>query len=580
MVITEQTREHKIAAVFAAILILLGTLVIAGWLGGFFAVTTLLEGRPSMEGNTALGILGLGVSLWGIAHFKSNLIPGIVGLFILILGGITLAQYIFEVNLWIDQAIFSSTGRTEYPGRMSIATATSFVGCGLLILGLYDGPRRYPALFDTIFIITVFLPMTAAMAYIYSPGTILTVKAFSTMAVHTAAGFLLFLIGIALLVRDRSILRFFSVNSIVTSIYGPLIVLPLAIGWAIERMITLDIMSESFAIALGATGFVIIINLFMAWISNSKEQAGKRLDQEKKNRISTEQRLLDLLDQSNDAILLFGPKQEVLHANSGAVKLLGWSAQEIKSLSLPDLIPQRFRERHATLVTGFHKKKTTGSLNDDLLKMIALHREGYEIPVSIAISKQEVDGEIFSTAVVRDSRALVKTMGDLQDAAFIDSLTQVNNRRALDKVLEDYRGGKRTADQTAILMIDLDHFKYINDTYGHDCGDDILRQVAQSISGCLREEDKVFRFGGDEFVVILWNISIEKALALGERIRHATSTIKSLNEDEYAITLSVGVALSESNENSLEDTFKRADTALYNAKNKGRNQTVGSVEKR
>ena len=163
------------------------------------------------------------------------------------------------------------------------------------------------------------------------------------------------------------------------------------------------------------------------------------------------------------------------------------------------------------------------------------------------------------------------------ELATTDSLTGVYNRRTFKELAEPQLSRSRRAKQpVALLMLDLDHFKRINDTYGHLAGDDVLKAFASLVRTCLRKEDLLARYGGEEFVVLLPGASETDAATLGERIREEVAAHPlDANGHLVRVTVSVGVA-AESGDTlaSLEAMLGRADEALYVAKNQGRNRVV------
>ena len=170
---------------------------------------------------------------------------------------------------------------------------------------------------------------------------------------------------------------------------------------------------------------------------------------------------------------------------------------------------------------------------------------------------------------VRDSEAA------LEDQARQDRLTGLLNRRAFDEALaEAFARRRRLNEEIVLLMLDLDHFKQINDSYGHPAGDEVLRSVASAMLSSLREIDKVFRIGGEEFAVLLPGGDRAAAQATAERVRKAISERPvTVNGVDIPVTVSVGIALigGAVDANGL---MRAADAALYRAKREGRNRVV------
>ena len=166
----------------------------------------------------------------------------------------------------------------------------------------------------------------------------------------------------------------------------------------------------------------------------------------------------------------------------------------------------------------------------------------------------------------------------IHNLAFLDPLTELPNRRLLlDHLRHALAVRARGGREGALLFIDLDHFKTLNDTLGHDMGDRLLREVAQRLTACVREGDTVARLGGDEFVVMLEDLSVHtreaaaQAEAVGEKILATLSRPYELSGHEHHSTPSIGITLFGSQRTGIEEVLKRADVAMYQAKLAGRN---------
>jgi diguanylate cyclase (GGDEF)-like protein/PAS domain S-box-containing protein len=199
--------------------------------------------------------------------------------------------------------------------------------------------------------------------------------------------------------------------------------------------------------------------------------------------------------------------------------------------------------------------------------------------------------ETYKAPVLGDSGELLGTVGFARDIterkatdeeikrlAFYDSLTHLPNRRLLhDRLKHALASSTRSGKPVAVLFIDLDNFKTLNDTLGHHVGDLLLRQVAERLTGCVREGDTVARLGGDEFVVVLEDLSnalyeaATHAESVGEKILTALNQPYDLAGHPCASTPSIGIALSADPETTIDELMKRADVAMYQAKDAGRN---------
>jgi len=156
--------------------------------------------------------------------------------------------------------------------------------------------------------------------------------------------------------------------------------------------------------------------------------------------------------------------------------------------------------------------------------------------------------------------------------AMTDPLTHLLNRTLLSDILEEaYEQSKRSQLPMSLVAIDIDHFKAINDTFGHAQGDNVLKSISQHLRSRVRRVDKIFRLGGEEFLVLLYDTSSSDALNVAEELRTGIASLNLLSN--RSVTVSVGVATLSSKE-TQQQWIRRSDDNLYKAKNKGRNQVV------
>ena len=167
---------------------------------------------------------------------------------------------------------------------------------------------------------------------------------------------------------------------------------------------------------------------------------------------------------------------------------------------------------------------------------------------------------------------------DAVQSALRDPLTQVGNRVALDQALErELQLASRHQQPLSLLAIDIDHFKVINDQYGHTCGDEVIREIARSIKSITRCTDLVFRYGGEEFIVLLNKTAIDGAHVIAERIRQHVASMQILSQGQtLSATVSIGIS-SLNLKKPEEPLFQQADKALYQAKHLGRNRVESAL---
>jgi diguanylate cyclase (GGDEF)-like protein len=203
---------------------------------------------------------------------------------------------------------------------------------------------------------------------------------------------------------------------------------------------------------------------------------------------------------------------------------------------------------------------------------------------AIVVSRRTADGwpasaeRILAGAAVEASAALARAYSHRQaeERASTDALTGLPNRRYFDEFCGLLAGRRRADDAVGILMVDIDHFKVLNDTYGHTVGDEVLRAVAGALASAVREDDVPSRYGGEEFAVLLRNPSRAVAIEVGERVREAVATLDLSRHGVPGATVSVGVAVAEQPDQPIGEVIAAADRALYDAKRGGRDRVVAA----
>jgi diguanylate cyclase (GGDEF)-like protein/PAS domain S-box-containing protein len=280
-----------------------------------------------------------------------------------------------------------------------------------------------------------------------------------------------------------------------------------------------------------------------------------------------------LLDKAQDAIVVRGMDDRILFWNKSAERLYGWTAEEALGNSKEKLLYEDsavFSEAtDRVLAHGEWAGEVTQRRKDGSTLMVesrwTLVQDDNGLPQSILA---------INTDITRRKAAEQQ----IQHLAFYDPLTRLPNRLLLlDRLQHALSLSARTGHTGALLFIDLDNFKTLNDTLGHEKGDLLLQQVAARLSTCVRDSDTVARLGGDEFVVMLESLSDNPREAaartknVGEKILAAFIPSYSLADHEYHSTPSIGAALFNSEESDVDELLKRADLAMYQAKASGRN---------
>ena len=279
-----------------------------------------------------------------------------------------------------------------------------------------------------------------------------------------------------------------------------------------------------------------------------------------------------LFETASDAILSIDENGLILMANRAAKDVFEYSGQEIVGLDVRRLLGSG-QDGTWEVLARYASRSESGKY----VESSAESRSGKKIPFHISISESTIGGKKFYTTILRDVSQIKAYEEDLQILANTDSLTRLYNRRQLYPMMQkDLDRAVRKKVPFSVLMIDIDHFKKFNDTYGHAGGDLLLAGFADKMRSALRQMDSAFRFGGEEFVVLLPETTGQDAMVPAERLRQlvADSWFPMLPEGKLvSVTVSVGIAAYR-NGDTLDDVIRHADLAMYAAKNGGRNRVV------
>jgi len=281
----------------------------------------------------------------------------------------------------------------------------------------------------------------------------------------------------------------------------------------------------------------------------------------------------------NDLVLIVEQRQdeppEIVFANAAFSRLTGYSTQEVIG-SHPGLLQGPLSQRGE--VTRIVTALAQGHAVRGELMHYSKDGQGFWVDVEVTPVNDSPEGLLRWIAVGRDITARKSQERAFEHLAFHDALTGLPNRQSLLRRLQQSTHPSEESQEIGALMfIDMDHFKMLNDTLGHDRGDQLLQQVADRLQACVREGDLVARLGGDEFVVVLHHLSRQEEQArqradqIGELILQCLGQPYELAGQPYHGTCSIGVTLLSGHNPSVADLLKQADLAMYQAKASGRN---------
>ena len=297
--------------------------------------------------------------------------------------------------------------------------------------------------------------------------------------------------------------------------------------------------------------------------------------------VESEHRFRMVTQSISEAIISLCPDGMIHFWNQGAENIFGYTEFEIFDRPITLLIPERcltpykrlfFRiradnqKRHSLNVGQAHPSNKT-------FELFGVRKNGGEFPMELSVATWQTEGKLFFAAVIRDITERKRAEERIHYQAHFDLLTDLPNRNLfLQRLDENISVAGRQKKQVALLFVDLDRFKWVNDTLGHEAGDDLLKQVAVRMKSCVRKSDTVARLGGDEFTVILFDVAgIPGAIRVVENILKQLASPFLLSGQEVSISGSIGVTFFPEDGTDREVLLRNADHAMYIAKRAGRN---------
>jgi diguanylate cyclase (GGDEF)-like protein/PAS domain S-box-containing protein len=291
-------------------------------------------------------------------------------------------------------------------------------------------------------------------------------------------------------------------------------------------------------------------------------------------RKKAEDKIRALLETAPDPIVEIDNDGRIVLANARTDQLFGYERSEIIKRPIEKLFADRSRElvaeRFHSVLSGAATDGSLG-LGQDLW---GLRKDGSEFPVDVTLSTLATDDGVVITSIIRDVTERKRFETQLKHLADHDALTELYNRRRFEEELVEYgEYASRYKESGAVLLLDLDRFKYVNDTHGHKAGDEVIRAVGNALNESVRKSDVVARLGGDEFAVLLKNAGKAEA----ERVaRGMLETVRErdlpIEGHRVSMTTSIGVALFGDSDPDVQDLLVNADLAMYEAKEAGGNR--------
>jgi diguanylate cyclase (GGDEF)-like protein/PAS domain S-box-containing protein len=295
-----------------------------------------------------------------------------------------------------------------------------------------------------------------------------------------------------------------------------------------------------------------------------------------------EERLRVIGAAAQDGIVMMDDKGRIAFWNGAAQRIFGYSEHDALGKSLRELIvPERDRTDFETRFS-FHHQSGPEHAVGKTVELAGLRKDGTQISTEHSIAGVNIDGKWHTICIVRDITARKQFEERIAHLATYDNLTGLPNRRLFyDRLRQAINLAGRNRHEMSLLYLDLDGFKAVNDTLGHDAGDEVLKSAADRIQQQVRESDTVARIGGDEFAVILPKIASQQDAAIvARKIIDALVEIFELSggkHEQARIGASIGIATFPADGRGMDVLLKVADAAMYKAKQSGNSFRFGTA---
>lgn len=280
-----------------------------------------------------------------------------------------------------------------------------------------------------------------------------------------------------------------------------------------------------------------------------------------------------IMEVAPEAIILADASGRIAMVNARTESMFGYTRQELIGQLVEVLVPIPMRSRHSAVRQAYASHPVVREMGSDTLDLTARRKDGTVFPADISLGPIETEQGVWVVAAVRDMSERKRFEEEMLHQATHDALTGLPNRVLFQELLaHGLTQSMRQEKLLAVLFLDLDGFKNINDTLGHATGDELLKMVSQRIAGALRKEDVVARQGGDEFTILLQGIRVVQDISqVAEKLLEVIAQPYVADDREMHVTASIGITVFPFDDNDVASLLRNADTAMYQAKEAGKN---------
>jgi diguanylate cyclase (GGDEF)-like protein/PAS domain S-box-containing protein len=598
------SNANVIARFAIAIPIMIGVLVLVGWLVGVPELRALgPSDRAAVNPTTAACFIALGCSMWLVvqADFRRSLeLARALAVLVLVVGLVRLYAIVSGDSFGTDRLLFPDQMSNTADGRdnrMSFNSAINFFALGSALLLQLRRTRFASAMAQIVSVLVLFSAQAALIAHAYQSGWFETIGQFNRMALPAAVGFAALSIAVMTFSSSDGLIAIVLSDgpggSLARTLLPAGFLVPTVLGWLLIFGRRGSLIDPDLADTLFVLSTILIFVAIVAWIAT-------KLHESHLERVKTDRRLREsemrfrlIAENGSDVVSLYDLDGRLVYISPSCERVMGFLPEEMPRMApFATVHPQdvdRLQRHFNLLLRGepvasiqvrmMHKtgrpvwlEMMWRAVVDDAGQVVQLQVSSRDITES---KQNERRLEDLQKKLRLQQNTLQESNSKLTELAAIDGLTQLRNRRAFEERMEDEtRRWRRNGSDVSLILLDIDHFKTYNDTYGHPKGDEVLRCVGNILRTSLRAADFAARYGGEEFAIILPNTNRAGALVVAEQLRRA---IEGAAWEDRQITASVGVATMSEEISTAEQLVDFADRALYRSKESGRNRVTAGV---
>ena len=561
------------------LLICLGFAVMLGWYFHVVTIISMIPGQINMVFNTALCFMLSGLALV-LSQYKpkyQNKINLFFGMLLFIISGLTLLQYIFNQSFGVDHFFVVAWlfDGNLFPGRMAINTSVTFLLTSLcFLLFPFSNKQSIALLLQVVIFSILLLSVSALLGHILHLEFLYRWYQYTRMAIHTSIG--MTLLSVALSVawshtknysnlykenEDRKIIILSAMILISITAIACLAGYTVASDYD-ENQVVLIFMTLGIAISTGI--------LLLDWQVMPLVQ---RLVKTKKQATANNTKLQAIFNHVGEGIITTNHEGIIESFNPAAAKMFGYKPEEVYGKRIEMLVPYNLQEKYRSNVSHYLKIHGFSVEGQHHFIIPGLRKDKMQFLMELSVTGMLIDDQHKYVGIVHDVSERKAAEDELSFKAYYDTLTGLINRNQLEHSLDlSISSALRSQQRFAVFFIDLDHFKNINDTLGHDAGDELLKIIGDRLRNNIRKTDIAARLGGDEFILVLNGTdNPDTAAIFAEKILNTILKPIVINEHQLYITASIGISFYPSDGLDYQSLIKSADIALYIAKDKGRN---------